>query len=250
MAEIGIEPFKTSIPDLDDEANIQTAFRYYHYGLPTEPTPLNPRSENSIQAHLERLQTSIDNITAGVDSVDPIISTTNLNNIVEAGTYHQGSTPQQNLNYPTLQPGLLIVAVAGTTIFQTYQTISGGTSTNNRLYVRSRSGTWGPWETFATADHLHDTVYYQKNEVDSRLDPANLTPANTNRVAIVNSSGRVTYSPNITTDELEFINGVTSNVQSQLNDRYRKSETARIFVSNPSSGNPTTTPQTGDLWFW
>jgi hypothetical protein len=142
----------------------------------------------------------------------------------------------------------LVVTVAGTTVFQTYQTIIGGTSNNNRIYLRSRTTVWGPWETFAAADHLHDNVYYQKNEIDNKVDTANVT--NVNRAAIINGSGKVSYSQNITTTELDYLNNLTSNIQDQLNDRYRKSETARIFVFNPANGSPSSSPQINDLWFW
>jgi hypothetical protein len=243
MAEIGISPFKTSIPDLDDAADIQTAFRLYHYGIPTEPTPGNPSSSDSIQSHLERIQSSLD---AGT-SISTIDGTTDLNNVLVSGLYHQPQTPIADRNYPTLQAGLLSVyVISSTVVFQTYQTVPGGSSTNNRLYIRSRTSSgWGSWRGLADINHLHDDEYYQKTTIDSRLNAANLQ--NANRAAIIDSTGRVSFSSAITTTELDQLDGVTSNVQAQLNNRYVKSETARVFVQQSA---PTTGLQVNDIWLW
>lgn len=242
MAEIGVNPFKTSIPDLDDAADIQTAFRLYHYGIPAEPTPGNPVASNSIQAHLERIQSSID---AGT-TISTIDSTTDLNNVLVSGLYHQPSTPIADRNYPALQPGLLSVfVISSNTVFQTYQTVPGGTSANNRFYIRSRTSSgWGTWRGFASIDHIHDDLYYEKTVIDSRLDTANST--NTNRAAVIDSTGKVSASGNITTTELDYLNNATSNIQDQLNNRYTKSETARVFVQQSAPSNP----QVNDIWLW
>lgn len=244
--EIG-KDFKTQIPTLSDDANIQEAFRLYHYGIPTEPDEGTPIAALSIESHLKTLDQNITNLSAGQAAVT-VLDAENLDGVVTSGTYHKPTTPSTGLNYPALVPGLLIVnSTASGSIYQTYQTFGGSAGTNNR-YWRGRSATvsdWSSWKLPSVVGHTHDDRYYTETEIDARVSNS-MTP---NSVVVADGTGKVVSSSIISSTELETLNGVTSNIQSQLSDRYTKDESTRIFVQQL---NPATsiTPQPGDLWIW
>lgn len=239
--------FTSFIPSLSDDANIQEAFRMYHYGRQdgSEPAPADPIT--GIEGYLSDLQLQIDNISAGTDIVNDLGNAVDLNSLLDSGTYRRSSTPSSGLNYPELSSGLLVVTAATTTvIYQVYQTLGGSTGSNN-YYWRGRDagGNWSEWAQSAKTGHNHDPLYYRKNEIDARINDQVSLSANS--VAITDANKKITTSSLISSTELEYLNGVTSNIQTQLNDRYTKSEMPRIFVqsSQPSSG-----VQINDLWFW
>lgn len=75
--------------------------------------------------------------------------------------------------------------------------------------------------TQATSDSstkLASTAFVH-NVVDSKVG-ASLTSS---RAAIIDSSGKVASSSNITTTELDYLDGTTSNIQTQLNDKLNTS---------------------------
>ncbi len=236
------QEFLTQIPALSDNANIQEAFRLYHYGIATEPDEGTPIAANSIEAHLKTLAQNILNIENNQSSVSTLDGQ-NLNDIT-SGTWQKSTTPASNLNYPTLYPGILVVIGTGGAVYQTYQTVGGSSGTNNRFW-RGRTSTvgdWSDWKQISSEGHTHDSRYYTESEIDAKIS----TSMTANTVAVLDSTGKITSSASINTTELNYLDGVTSNIQTQLNNRYTKSETARIFVqqAQPSS------PQAGDLWIW
>ena len=246
--EIGVGDFKTRIPSLSDDANIQQAFKMYHYGTTDGSTPTSGSTVAGIEGYLEDLQQQIDEIIAGANPVTELIDDTNLNNVITAGAYSRSTTPLAARNYPELSAGLLTVARTGASspyvIYQVYQTI-GGTSGTNNYHWRGRNAAeaWSDWAQASKTNHIHDDRYFTENEISLKLD---MTGSVANRAAIVDSTGKVTSSPDISTTELGYLNNVTSNIQDQLNDRYTKSQSARIFVQSDAP----TGAVSGNLWFW
>lgn len=249
--EIG-KDWVSRIPSLSDDANIQQAFRMYHYGNQDGSEPGPEDTINGVEGYLASLQSQIESITAGVDAIkdlsDNAINLNDLDTIAESGTYRRSSTPISNRNYPELSAGLLFVAVTdGGAVYQEYQTIGGTTGTNN-YYWRGRdaTGNWSAWSQASKFGHNHDSIYYRKTEIDSRV--AGQSSLSASSVLVTDAQKKIVTSSTISTTELSYLDGVTSSLQSQLNDRYTKSETARIFVQ--STQPPLQTSQLNDLWFW
>lgn len=239
--------FTSFIPSLSDDANIQEAFRMYHFGRAdgTEPAQADP--VNGIEGYLADLQLQIDNITAGADIVNDLGNSVDLNSVISSGTYRRSSAPATGLNYPELSSGLLVVVAATTTvIYQIYQTL-GGSSGSNHYYWRGRDagGNWSEWAQSSKSGHNHDSLYYRKTEIDARV--SDQTSMAANAVVITDGTKKISTASSISTTELGYLDGVTSNIQSQLNDRYTKSEMPKIYVQ---SSQPTSGMQTNDLWFW
>ena len=239
------------IPSLSDDANIQQAFRMYHYGNQDGSEPGPGDTINGVEGYFASLQSQITSITAGVDEIKNTLNSNDidlnqLDTVAESGTYRRSSTPPSGKNYPELSAGLLFVAVTdGGAVYQEYQTI-GGTSGTNNYYWRGRdaAGNWSVWSQASKVGHNHDGSYYTEIEIDARITPqANL---NASSVLVTDSQKKITTSSTISVDELGHLNNVSSNIQDQLNQRYVKSETARIFVRADTPPNP----QAGDLWIW
>lgn len=78
------------------------------------------------------------------------LSTQNLDTITTPGFYEQTSSPNATLarNYPTTRAGTLWV-LPGTQFHQLYFTRHGGESDARRIWVRSYSGSFGPWREIA-----------------------------------------------------------------------------------------------------
>lgn len=239
------------IPSLSDDANIQEAFRMYHYGTQdgSEPAPEDTLAAG-IEKHLNSLQEAIDLLTAGADEIKTDLDDNNdvdLNNLdtpAESGTYRRSSAAPVDKNYPEPAAGILsVIATAGGAVYQIYQTLGGSSGTNN-YYWRGRDAgaNWSTWAQGSKVGHNHNTTYYQKTEIDARVsnsitaDRAMVSEAVTGKIV----------SSIVTAEELGHLSGVNNNIQDQLNDRYEKSETARVFVqqTTPSS------PQVNDLWIW
>lgn len=250
--EIGRD-YTAFIPSLSDDANIQEAFRMYHFGTQdgSEPAPGDTLT-SGIESHFANLQFQIDGITAGVDEIksdlddNDNLDLNSLDSAAESGLYRRSSIPLSGKNYPELSAGLLSVVASGTgAIYQVYQTLGGASGTNN-YYWRGRDGSsnWSAWGQASKVGHNHDGSYYTEAEIDARIEAQSALTASS--VVVTDSSKKITSSSTISSTELGYLNGATSNIQDQLNDRYEKSETARVFVqeTTPSS------PQVNDLWIW
>ena len=158
--------FNTKIPSISDNADIQTAFRLYHYGLNTPSDP----DEESISGYLASISASkIDTVPAAIPA------TADLNTYSVTGFYTQTSTPT-GPNYPSSFPGLLSVVNQGNTIFQQYQVIGAsesGSSVNtlNRTHWRFYfAGAWRPWRTFVEQSDfatIGDSRYFTRTEASS-----------------------------------------------------------------------------------
>ena len=164
----GTAPYNTQIPLLAENADIQTAFRLYHYGSNTS-VPSSPLPEDSIAAHLQGLEDS------KIPKAPTIISNSvNLNSITSSGFYIQESNAfaLSGSNYPAPYAGALSVFsnVSEGTIFQQYQVIgapeTGSANTLNRTWWRSFfGGSWKVWRTFVENSDfaaIGDDRYYTK----------------------------------------------------------------------------------------
>jgi hypothetical protein len=167
--------YNTIIPSITDNADIQTAFRLYHYGSNTSTPSTIPA--DSLAGHLGFLELS-------KLSRDPnnIPNSANLNEspYTETGFYVQttNSFAASGSNYPSPYSGLLKVVNDGGIVFQQYQVIGAdesGSSTNtlNRTWWRFfYAGSWKSWRTFLVSDEfatIGDVRYYKKETVDANF---------------------------------------------------------------------------------
>lgn len=161
-------PFNTQIPSIADDADIQTAFRLYHYGSNTSTPSSIPA--NSIAGHLTGLEAN------KLGLVPTAITTSaDLNSFVTTGFYVQASAPT-GPNYPAPFAGLLTVINNGSTVFQQYQVIGAtesGSSANtlNRTHWRFYfAGAWRPWRTFVEQSDfasIGDGRYFTRTEAST-----------------------------------------------------------------------------------
>jgi hypothetical protein len=165
--------FNLQIPEIDENADIQTAFRLYHYGQ--NNSGLAPLNSQSIAGFLQAL-------TVGKISTTPIIIPTNanLNTYTTSGFYAQDTNAKAltGTNYPRVPPtigqpyaGLLRVINDGQNIYQEYQVAGIPT---NPVFWRAFFGNlgWTNWQTFSADGHVHDDRYFTKAQADSRYFPA------------------------------------------------------------------------------
>jgi len=172
-------PYNTQIPSIVDDADIQTAFRLYHYGSNTGTPSSIP--ENSIAGHLANIENTKIDIETGV-----IPTSANLNDFTDTGFYTQEGSPTGS-NYPSNFSGMLTVVNSGEfnqetgnqnvdLVFQQYQVVgapeSGGSiNTINRTHWRFYiAGSWKPWRTFVeTSDFasIGDGRYYTRTEAST-----------------------------------------------------------------------------------
>ena len=155
--------YNTKIPSISDNADIQTAFRLYHYGLNTPSDP-DEESISGYLADIEENKISIIPTAIGTDA--------DLDSFDVTGFYTQTGIPT-GPNYPSNLPGLLTVVNKDSTIFQQYQVIGAsesGSSTNtlNRTHWRFFfAGSWRPWRTFVEQSDfatIGDLRYFTKTE--------------------------------------------------------------------------------------
>jgi hypothetical protein len=182
-------PYNTKIPRIDENADIQTALRLYHYGSDTS-TPGTIVAE-SIAGHLNSLETKKLNSTPGI-----ITNNQNLDDYTTTGFFVQSSTPnaRTGLKYPearvSAEPGAAIEEFAGIltvinlsgTIIQQYQMVDG---IDKKTYWRSRySSAWSDWQSFVnptdvTAEverltHLKG-VTWTRDEMAAKFSPIHFT---------------------------------------------------------------------------
>lgn len=180
--------FNTQIPDLDDNANIQTALRLYHYGSETIPASNAAILDTSIAGYLKAVNTQLTLIqSSNVSSITSLGNNANLNNLITAGRWSQDNDNDaqaaNSLNYPRYSTredgtqgiayaGLLTVVVAENIVYQTYQMTN---IVPNAFFFRTRSAleVWSPWERIANYLHNHDGRYYSRTDIDGLLKTTN-----------------------------------------------------------------------------
>jgi hypothetical protein len=223
-------PYNTQIPSIADDADIQTAFRLYHYGSNTSTPSTIPA--NSIAGHLTNLEgTKIDVVPTTI----PL--STDLNTYLTTGFYTQTGTPT-GPNYPANFSGLLTVVNDGAVVFQQYQVIGGAESAStinpiNKTYWRFRvSGSFRPWRTFVDDSSFvtqGDALYYRKATIDglfytrAYLDGIFATVPLT-YLTIAEADARSLISENLQ----------TTNYTLQLSDRNKV-----VAVNNPAAATVT-----------
>lgn len=204
-------PFNTQIPSITDNADIQTAFRLYHYGSNTSTPSTIPA--NSLAGHLNALTLAKIN-----KAPEQIPSSANLNTYVSTGFYSQTSNSfaDSGTNYPPQKfAGLLTVVNDGGVVFQSYQVVGAsetGDSVNtiNRTWWRFNfAGTWRPWRTFVESSDfstLGDARYY--------------TQSAANTLFATNSFVNSTFLTISEANQRQYIseNQVTTNYTLQLSD--------------------------------
>lgn len=174
------DQYITQIPGYDENADIQTALRLYHYGADTQsPNPIEP---NSIAGHLKSLEDT------KVDTVPKIIpDSADLNTYNTTGYYVQttAASAETGSNYPTYpdandEPkffaGLLKVVNSGSIVFQEYHTLGESGYIVNRPFRRVFFGSWSSWESSATVDDVvaaTDIRYYQQGQVFNKTESDN-----------------------------------------------------------------------------
>lgn len=258
MADLG-GPYPTPAPEFTDAADIIRALRLYHYGTESIPAETSELSPNSVAGYINNISDRIDAVEQGVAAIVNLTSVQNLNDITNTGVFHGipniTAQNQVDLNYPALITGILIVYSANQTVYQMYQTASS--SSNVEIYFRATeygTTTWSDWTQISKVGHTHNNLYYTINQINNKIS-TNLV---NNRALATNANGTI-ITTDITDTEIGYLDGVTSSVQSQLNDKsdvghlhddryYQKLETARVFVqpTAPSSSEALN----GDLWFY
>jgi hypothetical protein len=166
--------YNTRIPRISENADIQTAFKLFHYGEGS--VGLGQLNPNSIAGFLEALENTKISRTPQIIPINA-----NLNNFTDSGFYSQNTNAkaQTGFNYPLVPPtigfayaGLLRVINDGTgNIYQEYQVAGIPT---NPVYWRAFFGNlgWTPWQTFSVDGHVHDDRYFTKTQSDNRYFPA------------------------------------------------------------------------------
>jgi hypothetical protein len=244
--------YPTQVPAYSESADIRQAFNLYHYGTTTVPASEEEILNSSMAGYIRDTLSALENVQAGVSAITQLLGSQNLNDVTSTGVYASISAPTVVLGYPSTTAGILNVFFANSTAFQTYHT-SGAT---NNFYFRSTTAgtsTWSGWSLASKDGHLHDSRYYTQPQIDSRINSS----VSVDTVAIVDSAGKFSSSALISTTELNALDGVVGNIQSQLDDRalashthndlyYTKSEQPKIYVQSATPSGASS----GDLWFW
>jgi hypothetical protein len=253
--------YNTKIPRIDENADIQTALRLYHYGDNTS----NPGSiiAESIAGHLNELeQSKLDRVP------ERILNNVNLDNIVTTGFYNQPSVSdaRSGARYPeypdingTLRfyPGMLKVVNDGGIVFQEYHMVGEVGYPINTVFWRVRyANDWSSWRGFVNEDDIlaiTDEKYFRteltysraqaNTEFSPRLFVENLRTVNhtlvledLNRVVAMNVSGGGTLS--VPADSTPFPVGSIVNV-------YNLS--SNLLTIAPVSGSGVTVRNAGRL---
>jgi len=268
MTSIG-SLYTTQVPEYTEAADIVKAFNLYHYGtetVPTQDSQISITPPASIAGWIKKLTLDIAALQAGISNVTSLANNQNLNDIQSTGLYLSIPSPTIVLNYPIEAVGHLNVVNKSNQTFQTYQT----TNTLNNFYIRSGTTaagntSWSQWMLLSKDGHTHDSRYYTKSQIDSKVSSIALTGS---RVPVTDVNGTI-ISSEITTTELNALDGIEpgftieqrlddkSSVTHLHDDRYY----LRSDVTNPQAGAQRlprifvqlTQPsgaQTNDLWFW
>jgi hypothetical protein len=258
MAQSIGEKYPTNVPDLSDNADIQTALKVYHYGQSSEPQDL---LSNSVAGHLNFLEnTKVDIVPIPVISG----STNNLNQKIITGYYSvtTNSVASAGLNYPSgATAGMLSVINDGSgIIYQVYQ------SNSSKLYWRGFfAGGWSSWSEASPSNHSHSeftslaaSIGTKQNTVTGAATTVVDTDLDASKVLVSDGSGKIRASADITVTELGYLNGATSQVQTVILGNKASltpipAGMKRMIIARDNGSNApdaTVTPVEGDLWFW
>jgi hypothetical protein len=251
--------FPTQVPSYSEAADIRKAFNLYHYGTETVPTLETQVLRNSVAGEMRYINQRLAEIEAGASEIIQLTQDQSLNDITVSGIYHSPESVPSDKNYPVATAGILItyrhVVGLNTFVYQSYQT--SGVSNNLYWRVGNLAGatpTWQDWALASKNGHTHP-----ENVTNTTFNSRIASSFTSSRAAIIDSSGRIASSPNITDQELNQLDGISTanTIQTQLDDKaalnhlhddryHRLSVQPRVFVqsSTPTGAN------VGDLWFW
>lgn len=249
--------FPTQVPSYTEAADIRKAFNLYHYGTEEVPTNETQILPDSMAGYIRDTLAAIDAVVIGAATINNLGVSENLNDLTQTGVYHSTASPTTALNYPSTTTGLLNfwLSSSNNAYFQTYITNSPASGSNFywRTGVKVQATlTWAEWQQSSKEGHVHDTRYYTQSQINAKVNQT-LTP---NTASYVDATGRLSSLDTVTSTELGYLDGVTSSIQTQLNNRsilghthtdyWLKTETAKVTVSSTAP----TSPAIGDLWFW
>lgn len=222
-------PFPTQIPRIDENADIQTALRLYHYGSDTNnPSPI---VEDSIAGHLNAL------VQNKLDVSPDLLVSENLNEVETTGFYAQPVAANAiGKNYPVELAGMLRVINYGAIVTQEFHAIGTTGNIVNKPYWRVKfGGAWSSWsesvneddaEAIASNHAYAKGVTYTRTEMDARYAPirfvetsvktANytLTLSDVNKVVHMNVAG----AGELTVPVLGFTAGDVINIYNSSED--------------------------------
>lgn len=249
--------FPTQVPSYTEAADIRKAFNLYHYGTEEVPTTASQILADSMAGYIRDTLAAIDAVVEGAAVINNLGVSENLNDLTQTGVYHSTTAPTTALGYPSTTAGLLNfwLSASNNTYFQTYITNSPASGSN--FYWRTATKvqstiTWGDWQQVAKSGHTHDDRYYTMSQINSKISTT-LTPSTASYIDV---NGKVASLDSVSTTELGYLDGVTSNIQTQISGKalldhthptyWLKTETAKVTVSSTAP----TSPAIGDLWFW
>lgn len=237
--------YNTKIPRQDENADIQTALRLYHYGSDTNnPSSVDP---DSIVGHLDNLEdTKL--------SKDPqTLLSENLDTVTATGFYYQSNSANAvGNNYPAAYVGFLKVINDGAVVVQEYHAIGTTGNIINKSYWRVQyASTWSSWQTYVTSSEvatITDALYHNKSvtwtrtEIAARYAPIYFTEnlktenhtialADINKVVAMNvTDGGTITVPNSSTTS--FPAGAVVNIYNENSSALTISAAAGVTVRN------------------
>lgn len=249
--------YETQVPSYTEAADIRKAFNLYHYGTEDVPTTEAQILPKSMAGYIRDTIDKINAVVIGASTITNLGASENVNDLTTTGVYHSTSAPTSALGYPSTTAGILNfwLSSANNSYYQTYITNSPDSGSN--FYWRSglkvqTTLTWGAWQLVAKDGHTHDARYFTQSQINAKINPT----LSASKVAVTDSSSRLTTLDTVSSTELGYLAGVTSAIQTQINSKaasehthptyYLKTETAKVTVSS----GPPASPSVGDLWFW
>lgn len=227
-------PFNTQIPSIVDNADIQTAFRLYHYGSNTSTPSVLPAE--SLAGHLN----SLNNTKVGtVPTIIP--NSANLNTYVTTGFYTQTNNifASGGTNYPAPYAGLLTVVNEGSVVFQQYQVVGASETVSTENYENIvwwrffYGGSWKRWRKF-----IDDNSFTTKG--DGRYYTQTFINNNFATLAYTNSTFQTTEEANsnkLVTENVKTADHVLELADSNKVVSMNNSGPATVTVPNSSTLN-------------
>lgn len=248
---IGGSVFPVKIPLYSDNADIQAAIKYYHFGSSTVPLSESTIDPTSIAGYLKAIDTRLDNLATS--EVINLVADEDLDNKLATGKYIQDSNTdaESGQNYPIFLTkkwaGALTVAEYDNTVFQLYEGKAGTASSivsQGFLAWRSKTsgGVWSSWIFAADSAHIHDDRYYTEGEVDAKFSALTKTSIGLSNVDNTSDASKPISTATQTALDLK---AAKTYVDTELANKIA-STSDTIFVQ---SAQPTGAVA-GDLWFW
>jgi hypothetical protein len=240
--------YNTKIPSITDTADIQAAFRLYHYGISSE-------TENSMVYHLTDLQDQIDNIPVPV----PL-------SLWPARGALVSSTAEETLATIPLSttPGQVLTVASGTggtgIAWQTPEvTLINSVILSNKTLASTSVSTSGlnflspPGNTFSIVLGISTPTANRSitlPDASTELVGTNTTQTLTNKSIDAGQLTATAVTSSTARSTLQIFNAQTANTSGDNRTPY----SGKIYVANPSivgsTGANIDGAAAGDLWFW